>query len=255
MTPAAAELKLVPPPPGPLFRVGRSPDPFVWRDPRPLMATEDEAPLLTGNRFDAPHNEFRSLYFATEPYGCWLEKLAPLRPIADLPGRIDAAMTEPPDVEYDVDLAAVAVGPDFFGGLVLAEAFIDADARFVDVEHEDTLATLSQLVGLPFLTPFVLDRFDRGVAMSRDRRLTRALALELFALAGGAAVGLRYTSVHAAGVHCWSLWDTAGPLLHQRSLAAVDLTSRELREAADTLRIELPERPALPQTPGLPEPW
>jgi hypothetical protein len=220
-----------------------------------VIDEEADAPLLTGNRFDAPHGEFRSLYFATEPYGCWLEKLAPLRPIADLVERIDAAMTEPPDTEYDVDLHAVAVGPDFFENLVLGEAFIDADARFVDVEHEDTLATLNQLVGLPFLKPFGLDRFDRGVAMSRDRRLTRALALELFDLAAGAAVGLRYTSVHAAGVECWALWDAAGPLLRQRSLAPVDLTSRELREAADTLGVALPEPPAPARTPGLPEPW
>jgi hypothetical protein len=91
--------------------------------------------------------------------------------------------------------------------------------------------------------------------MSRNRRLTRALALELFALAAGAAVGLRYTSVHAAGVECWALWDPAGPLLTQRSLAPVDLISRELREAADTLRIQLPEPPAPPETPGLPDPW
>jgi hypothetical protein len=35
-------------------------------------------------------------------------------------------------------------------------------------------------------------------------------------------------------------------LLTQRSLAPVDLTSRELREAADTLRIQLPEPPAPP---------
>jgi hypothetical protein len=105
------------------------------------------------------------------------------------------------------------VGPDFFDELVLGEAFVDADGCFVDAEHADALATLSQRSDVPFPGAIRPDRFDRGTVMSRDRRLTRTLALELFDLAGRRRGRLRYTSVRLRRV-----LGPLGPALGNRTL-------------------------------------
>jgi hypothetical protein len=76
-------------------RVGYRPDPFLWRDPKRLEDEPQHGPYLAGNRFDAPAGEYRTLYFATMPYGAWLEKLSRFQPIADFdangPRRDDAS--------------------------------------------------------------------------------------------------------------------------------------------------------------------
>jgi hypothetical protein len=261
---AAAEPKLVPPPRGGLVRVGRQPTPILWRDPRTRLEDEDASPLLTGNRFDAPNGEFRTVYFGTTAYGAWLEKLSPERPISDLAARIEATFAGEGEEGFDTeedegfesDLSPdLVLDADFFDGLVLAEVQLHPDVWFIDVEHEDTLAALSQLVGRPFLERFGLDRFDRGVPLHRDRRITRSLALELYLIARGAAVGLKWTSVHASGVECWALWENAVPFMHSETHRPFDLTSPDLRNAAATLRITVPDPAPPPTLEGLPESW
>jgi hypothetical protein len=97
---AAAGLHTVPPPRGPVFHVGRKPNPFYWSTPSPLDLDEPG-----GARFDDPNGEWPTLYCATRPYGALLEKLSPLRPIPDLPVRYNSALEDEPDPEYDVPAA------------------------------------------------------------------------------------------------------------------------------------------------------
>ena len=40
---ATAEPRLVPPPPGGLYRIGLKPDPFTWREPRKLSEGHEHA--------------------------------------------------------------------------------------------------------------------------------------------------------------------------------------------------------------------
>jgi hypothetical protein len=64
----------------------------------------DPPVLLSGNRYDAPDGEYWSLYGATQPYGCMLEKLAGFRDIdPNFDGRLLAETDEDePDEEFDV---------------------------------------------------------------------------------------------------------------------------------------------------------
>jgi hypothetical protein len=182
---AAAEPKLVSPPPSGLVRVGRNPTPIQWRDPRTRLEEEAASPLLTGNRFDAPDGEFRSIYFGSTIYGAWIEKLSPFRPVSDLAERIAAALDpdEDEDSGFESDLRSGVLEADFFKDLVVVEVPVHPDAVFIDVENAATLDALNLRVGRSFLDRYQLgERFTRGVPLSHDRRVTRSLALELHRL-------------------------------------------------------------------------
>lgn len=258
MMPAAAEPALVLPPPHGLVRVGYHRGPFAWRAPRERVEDEDPGPLLAGNRFDAPHDEFFTLYFASRRYGAYLEKLAPFRPLPDMEARLDAAFDDVEvDAEHDHAPITGRLDADFLDPFVLAELALDPGVRFIDVEHPRTLDYLSQRVGRPFLDRFGLDRYDRGVPLNRDRRITRHLGLELHRLVLDNAdiVGLRFSSVHDPAVDCWALWDKGAGAMTGQSLAPADMTDPEFRRAAATLRIELPEPPDLSLPHGHPASW
>jgi RES domain len=259
MRPAAA-LHLVSPPAAGIARIGYQPDPFLWRDPK-LLSDEDgggPGPLLAGNRFDAPNREFRTLYFADNHHGAWLERLSRVLPLRDAAARIDAALDdEDPDPEFDVPLTP-GIDTSFFEKMVIGEARIADGARFIDVEHSTTLNTLNERLGLTFLTPFGWDRFDRGVPLNRDRRMTRQLAGHLYTVAKDDPdiVGLRWGSVHAGGSDCWALWEKGVSSLYDHALAPVDLTTPALRDAATILNLEIPSAPLpTPLPDGFPEPW
>jgi hypothetical protein len=91
--PAAAGMRLVPPPRGALFHAGRAPNPFSWRLPYPIDLAADP-PITAGSRFDSPTGEYATLYCATTRYGALLEKLSPLRVVPD--ERLSANDNDPP---------------------------------------------------------------------------------------------------------------------------------------------------------------
>jgi RES domain len=253
---AAAEPRLVPPPPGSLYRIGLKPDPFTWREPRKLSEDEEHqlgAPvLLAGNRFDAPSGEFRTLYFADSVDGAYLERLSRFRArkglAEDLDDEADATRAEP--------LVEGQVPRDLLDRLVVGEVQLEPAALLIDVEDPATLAALTLGVGDRFLRRFGLDRFDRGVVLSRDRRITRPLALELYNMSNGRAVGLRYSSAHNPAGACFALWPTALAFTHEHALAPADLSSPALANAATILGITLPPASAPPASPqGMPTPW
>lgn len=259
---SAAELHLVPPPATGLVRVGHHDGPLTWRDPPAVEDDDDEVKgpghLWASNRFDAPHGEFRTLYFATHRYVAYLEKLEALRAkehyetkinktFADLP--IASDPDEPylgpdPDPEHDIpienDLARVT--ESFLSKNLLAELDLDPHVRFIDLEHEDTLAVLRERVGAPFLKRFRLLRFDRGVGLLQRRVVTRHLALELYNIVKSdpTIVGLHYKSAHGDGLECWALWERADDAVLNRGTGPIDASDPELRRAAQKLRLKLP---------------
>ena len=71
--------KIVEPPKGGLWRVGRSPDPLRFSDPLDPGLLENRT---TGNRFDSPTGDYRVCYFATDARSVlWRDALPfPARP-------------------------------------------------------------------------------------------------------------------------------------------------------------------------------
>jgi RES domain len=206
---AAAGLHTVPPPRGPIFHVGRRPNPFYWNTPKPLNLDEP-----TGARFDDPDGEWATLYCATRPYGALLEKLWPLRPIPELPARYDSALEENPDPEYDMPAVITAFPADVLNTIVMGSAIINADCRFVDVDDPRNHRYLERLGGQPLLDFLEVGRIDRGSFISADRRLTRRVAGEVHEIAGRGIHGLRYSSAMDEKAECWAIWDHAAAELH-----------------------------------------
>jgi hypothetical protein len=90
--------------PGTLYRVGRSPSPFVWR--RPRIALADSVDPHDGYRWDAPNADFATLYCATRPLGSLVETLAYYRRDADFAAMLHSATDDDePDPEYDFAVA------------------------------------------------------------------------------------------------------------------------------------------------------
>jgi hypothetical protein len=199
---AAAGLITVPPPRGPVFHVGRKPNPLYWLTPKPLDLDDP-----SGARFDDPNGEWATLYCATRPYGALLEKLSPLRPIPDLPARYDGELEEEPDPEFDVPATITTFPADVLDMIAMGSVTIDAECRFIDVDDPCNHRYLEQLGGRPLLQLLSVDRIDRGSFISPDRRLTRRVAAELYEIAGTGIHGLRYTSVIDEKAECWAIWE------------------------------------------------
>lgn len=227
---AAADFALVAPPPGPVFHLGRWPNPFTWRQPTTL---DDSRPA--GGRFDAPNGDYATLYCASERYGCLLEKLAALRPTPSLEDRIDDTLAEPFDPDHDRRLVSSRFPTDALNGRVMGMATIDPSARFIDVENPRTHLALQRYGGQQMLHALGVHRIDRGAFLSPDRALTRRTAEELHALLASATAGIRYTSALDHDVECWAIWEHAKPQLHNPDIEPIDPTSPDLRRALPLL--------------------
>jgi hypothetical protein len=84
-------------PDGPLYRLGRQPDPWAWPDWS--YAGSDGT---FGNRYDDPETSYRVLYASSQRIGAFLETLARFRPdlevLAELE-QIEGDDEPPPAVE------------------------------------------------------------------------------------------------------------------------------------------------------------
>lgn len=81
----------------------RCPCRLLWPHgpPRPGWAhARRAAARLSGNRFDAPDGEYRSIYLASAPYGCYLEKLTAFRHERPLEQRVLDSFGNGDDPDY-----------------------------------------------------------------------------------------------------------------------------------------------------------
>ena len=83
----APQAKVVGPPAGGLWRIGRTPNPRFGDPPDPDLLDSPSA----GNRLDSPTQAYRVCYFASTLDGCFGETLARFRPS---PALIDAAYAQ-----------------------------------------------------------------------------------------------------------------------------------------------------------------
>jgi hypothetical protein len=192
-----------------VLRVATGPWPFAFHPPRsPLV--DNGLPVLGGNRWDDPRGSFATLYCASSAEGAFAETISRYRDEPGLLDRIDAFLSGPPDDDYDFELRPGHVPEDYFDNRYLGHIGVDADVRFVDVEHADThTAAGADLRRL--LAPCGIRRIDRSVFLHADRRVTRAIARHYWQLAQypdhHSWRGLRYTSRLASDWECWAIWE------------------------------------------------
>jgi hypothetical protein len=231
------------PAPTALYRVGRLPEPFIWRFPVENLLDSDNGPELGGGRWDAPASEFETLYCADSPVVAFAETIAAYRPVGGLEAKIAAATDEEePDSEFDFPAHTGELPDTYFEpqqpsphGRALGKAVVIGDPMLVDVGHPDTHHELNSALGA-LLRRFHVDGFDRGVMMSQDRRITRPVAAYLHGIATG-AVGIQYESRYLDGF-CFVLWQRAP--VHPGDVNPVTKHTRDLRRAAELLHIRIP---------------
>jgi hypothetical protein len=159
-------LQEAPLPDGPLYRLGRAPDPLAWIDWR-----------YTGSgRFDDPVQppRFRAMYLAEQRLACFIETLAAWRPKLDLLERL--AALPPGDRGNDVPWQAFGRVPRDWPLLRRIGAVrLHPHQRWLDLRVHEARETLRAALA-PQLLRLGYDDLDLGDTLSRDRQLTRMLA-------------------------------------------------------------------------------
>lgn len=174
------------------YRIGRYPD--------PLALPPFEA--IGHNRFDDPRGEFRVLYAAEQRLACFVETLAPFRPDIEL---LTQLLQMPPgDRRNDVPEA----------GLIPAEwretrrsgSFrLAPGQRWLDLRLLETREALRQRLAATLQRLGYRD-FDMSDILSRDRRLTQAIARWA---SEEDYQGIVYTSRFDPALDCWAIFEGA----------------------------------------------
>jgi hypothetical protein len=174
------------PPPRPLYRVGRKPDPLVLP---PLS-------VVGGNRFDDPHSRFRVLYAAERQIGCFIETLAPLRPsLADIAALSRAAGT--------TIRPATLVTPDWRTARRIARLRLHPGLRWLDLRAPETCEVLRTELADVLLRLGMTD-FDVSGARGPSRELTQRISRWAFERGFG---GIAYRSRLADDLDCWAIFE------------------------------------------------
>ena len=117
---------------GPIYRLGRIPDPWAWPD-----WSYAAADGTFGNRWDDPAASYRVIYACSQRVGAFVETLARFRP--DL--EVVAAIAE---IEGDdAGVMPSVVSRRWLEGRLIGEAI--ARGRFADVGDARSLATLRRV--------------------------------------------------------------------------------------------------------------
>lgn len=181
---------------GPVFRLGRSPDPWAWPD----WAYATGATF--GNRWDDPLGEYRVLYASSQRLGAFVETLARFRP--DL--TVVAGLSE---IAGDDDSPpAGVVPPRWRAGRRMGEA--ELAGRFVDVGEAQTLATL-RLVTAAEAIRHGLDEIDAStIRLSAPRGFTQEISRLVYAWKAdhGPFAGIRYRSRLGDEFVNWAIFET-----------------------------------------------
>lgn len=182
---------------GPLYRLGRLPDPLAW-PPRQYAGD---------GRFDDPLGEFRVLYAAEQRLACLVETLYRFRrPLVTL--EAERALR--------ADEAPPALAATLPSGWVRTRGFcrlqLDAERQWLDLRSLDTRESLRPIFA-SLLDHLGLPEFDLGAVYGSHRVLTQGIAR--WAYERGFA-GLRYGSRYVEEFNCWAIFGRPGPATFHR---------------------------------------
>jgi RES domain-containing protein len=212
-------------PDGPLYRLGRDPDPWVWPD------WSYAAPDGTfGNRYDDPHGSYRVLYASSQRLGAFLETLARFRPDLEVLAELER-------IEGD-DEPLAGVPRTWLEGRLIGEATVEG--RFVDVGDSASLATLRAALAASAIH-HGLDEIDAAtIRLRAPRAFTQQVSR--FVYEQGSFAGILYRSRLGDDVLNWAVFESAPdghvPLVATTS-AAIAADDADLRAALELLGLTL----------------
>lgn len=184
---------------GPLWRVGKSDDPFRLHQPAPVDPTDPSA----GNRFDSYIGDYEVLYFGTSQEACFGETLADFRS--------DPKLTFIKDEWEERGFMMLGGVPaDWRLQRIVVQASVAWEpVRLLNVENGDVLALLWRELG-PTLTMLGHDRLDIDVIRGPDRRVTRLISQWAYGQndVDGAPMfdGVRFLSCHDTDWECCAVF-------------------------------------------------
>jgi hypothetical protein len=212
-------------PVGPLYRIGRQPDPWAWP---PWSAALRDGTF--GNRYDDPDGSYRVLYACSQRVGAFLETLARFRPDLEVLAELDR-------IEGEEELPP-AVPRTWLDGRLIGEA--TAEGRFVDIGEATSLSTLRAALAASAIH-HGLDEIDAAtIRLRAPRGFTQQVSRYVYGR--GCFAGIRYRSRLGDDVVNWAIFEPApdghAPLVETTSVAIheVDL---DLRTALELLGLTL----------------
>jgi hypothetical protein len=179
-------------PDGPLYRLGRQPDPWAWPD------WSYAGPDGTfGNRYDDPQASYRVLYASSQRIGTFLETLARFRPDLEV-------LAELEQIEGD-DEPSPRVPHAWLDNRLLGEATVEG--QFVDVGDTTSLATIRPALAASAIR-CSLDEIDAAtIRLRAPRAFTQDVSR--FVYEQGPFVGIRYRSRLGDDVLNWAIFEPA----------------------------------------------
>ncbi len=151
-------------PNGPVYRIGRAPDPWVWPD-----WSQAHADGTFGNRWDDPDGIYRVLYASSAPLGALVETLARFRP--DLAVVAELAAIEGDDGD---PVAAGIVPAEWFTRRVLGTAALAG--VYVSIGAVQSLATLRTELAARAIHYGIDDIDTAGLRRAGPRRFTQKIS-------------------------------------------------------------------------------
>jgi hypothetical protein len=216
-------------PDGPLYRLGRQPDPWAWPDW--AYAGPDGT---FGNRYDDPEASYRVLYASSQRTGTFVETLVRFRPdlevLAELE-QIDGDDEPPPSVPRA-----------WLDTRMVGEATLQG--RFVDVGDARSLATLRTALAASAIR-YGLDEIDAAtIRLRAPRAFTQQVSRFIYERREnrGAFVGIRYRSRLGDEIVNWAVFEPApdapSPFL-RATFSTIEADDADLLKALDLLGLAL----------------
>ena len=212
-------------PDGPLYRLGRQPDPWAWPD------WSYAGPDGTfGNRYDDPGTSYRVLYASSQRIGAFLETLARFRPDLEV-------LAELEQIEGD-DEPSPPVPHAWLDNRLLGEAKVEG--RFVDVGDTSSLVTLRTALATSAIR-YGLDEIDAAtIRLRAPRAFTQQVSRLVYEQ--GPFAGIRYRSRLGDDVLNWAIFEPAPDApspFGTTTSTAVEADDPDLRAALGLLGLAL----------------
>jgi len=218
-------------PGGPLYRIGRQPEPWAWPDW--AYAGEDGT---FGNRFDDPESEYRVLYASSERLGPFLETLARYRP--DPAVVAEEIAGDPRDALFPTRPAGV-VPPRWLEERSLGIA--RCEGTYADLGHSRSLAHLRDALAAAILRHGLDDLDAATIRASAPIRLTQEISRHVYECTTGdrarAFEGIRYLSRLGDDIHNWAIFEPAE--IDPQSVEKIRHHDPDLRAALELFNLVL----------------
>lgn len=214
----------------PVYRLGRSPDPWAWPDWS--YASTDGT---FGNRWDDSAGSYRVLYACSQRLGAFVETLSRLRPDLEVLAAVAEIAGEEENLPHGV------VPRRWLEGRLIGQAVVHG--RFADVGDAQSLATLRHELASRAIHYGLSDLDAAVIRLSAPRAFTQEVSRFVYEWRDedGAFAGIRYRSRLGDQFLNWAIFEPPeiNDALTNASRSSIDPDDPDLLEALRLLGLGL----------------